>query len=98
MEAAAQRIIETTRRDWEKQMDNRLMSENDLRDVTGLKRHSLQADWFRRHFGITPVQRADGRIILTWAAFEALQAKRAGVLPGSTAPLRTALVPIRKAA
>ncbi len=79
-------------------MDNRLMNEQDLRDVTGLKRRSLQAQWFQRHFGITPVQRADGRIIMTWAAFEGLQAKRAGVLPGASAPARTPLIPIRKAA
>ncbi|NOV26866.1 DUF4224 domain-containing protein [Cupriavidus necator] len=79
-------------------MDTRLMSEQDLRDVTGKKRHSAQAAWFSLHFGVTPVQRADGRIILTWAAFEALQAKRAGVLPGAATPGRTPLIPLRKAA
>lgn len=81
-------------------MDNRLMSEQDLKDVTGLKRHSLQVRWFVKHFGVTPVQRADGRIIMSWSAFEGMQAKRAGVLPGASAPTenRPTLVPLRKAA
>ncbi|CAG9259474.1 conserved hypothetical protein [Burkholderia diffusa] len=80
-------------------MDTRLMSDDDLVDVTGKKRRSAQVAWFERHFGLTPVTRADGRIILTWAAFEALQAKRAGVLPNSTAPAaRPQLMPIRRAA
>lgn len=79
-------------------MDNRLMSEQDLRDVTGLKRKSLQMAWFKRNFGVVPVQRADGRIIMSWSAFEGLQAKRAGVLPTSGGLDRPALVPLRKAA
>ncbi|MCG5259792.1 DUF4224 domain-containing protein [Cupriavidus gilardii] len=80
-------------------MDNRLMSEQDLRDVTGLKRHKLQILWFQRQFGVTPVQRADGRIIMSWSAFEALQAKRAGVLPHADKAIdRPALQPLRRAA
>jgi hypothetical protein len=79
-------------------MDTRLMSEDDLRDVTGKKRHSAQAAWFKQHFGMLPVQRADGRIILTWAAFEGLQAKRAGVLAGPPQAERPALVPVRRMA
>jgi len=98
MTEEAQRIIAITRQHWEQQVDNRLMSEQDLRDVTGLKRRSLQAKWFQRHFGIIPVQRADGSIIMTWSAFEALQAKRAGVLPTGENGQRPALVPLRKAA
>lgn len=79
-------------------MDNRLMSEQDLRDVTGFKRRSLQMEWFKRNFGVKPVQRADGRLIMSWSAFEGLQAKRAGVLPTSETNQRPALVPLRKAA
>lgn len=79
-------------------MDTRLMSEQDLQDVTGKKRHSSQMSWFKQHFGIAPVQRADGRIILTWAAFEALQAKRAGVGGQQHPSIRPALQPIRSAA
>lgn len=81
-------------------MDARLMSEQDLIDVTGKKRHSAQAAWFLRHFGVTPVQSAAGRIILTWAAFEGLQAKRAGVglPPNGTSGTRPPIMPLRRAA
>jgi len=47
--------------------------------VTGKKRPSAQLDWFKRCLGFKPPQRADGRIILSWATFEALQAKLSGV-------------------
>ncbi len=76
------------------------MSEGDLQHVTGKKRHSAQAAWFKLHFGLTPVQSADGRIIITWAAFEGLQAKRAGIVEpsaGGGGP-RPSLTPIRRVA
>ncbi|MCY0388454.1 DUF4224 domain-containing protein [Robbsia sp. Bb-Pol-6] len=76
----------------------RLMSEQDLRDVTGFKVCSAQMRWFQRQFGLSPVQRADGRIILTWATFEALQAKRVGLVPGGFAAERPALIPLRRSA
>ncbi|WP_081026007.1 DUF4224 domain-containing protein [Ralstonia solanacearum] len=80
--------------------DNRLMNEKDLHDVTGLKRHSAQVNWFVTQFGVKPVQRADGRVILSWAAFEALQARR--VCATSAVPAtnneRPTLVPVRRAA
>ncbi|KWO62647.1 DUF4224 domain-containing protein [Burkholderia territorii] len=80
-------------------MNNRLLSEQDLIDVTGKKRHSAQVAWFKLHFGLTPVTRADGRIIITWSAFEGLQAKRAGIgLPASGSGERPQLVPLRRAA
>lgn len=81
-------------------MDTRLMSEQDLIDVTGKRRPSAQVEWFKQHFGVTPVQRADKRIILTWAAFEGLQAKRAGVAPATDSANtgRPPLMPIRRAA
>lgn len=75
-----------------------LMSKQDLQDVTGLKRPKLQARWFQKHFGIHPVQRADGHIILTWSAFEALQARRVEILSGNAPPARTPLIPVRKTA
>lgn len=79
--------------------DARLMSAEDLQHVTGKKRHSAQAAWFKLHFGLTPVQSADGRIILTWSAFEGLQAKRAGIgQPTNTGGERPQLVPLRRAA
>ncbi|CAG9172418.1 hypothetical protein LMG23992_02226 [Cupriavidus laharis] len=70
--------------------------------MTGKKRPSAQLDWFQRCFGFKPVQRADGRIILLWATFEALQASRAGVAQASAvaslpAAPRPTLAPIRRA-
>lgn len=79
-------------------MDNRLMSEQDLIDVTGKKRHSAQAAWFERQFGLRPVQRSDGRIILTWVAFELMQAKRTGTVAGETPAARPKLMPVRSVA
>lgn len=80
-------------------MNERLMSEEDLQHVTGKKRHSAQAAWFQRHFGLTPVQSADGRIIITWAAFEGLQAKRAGIGEArAAAGPRPSLTPVRRIA
>jgi hypothetical protein len=80
-------------------MSDRLMSEQDLQHVTGKKRHSAQAAWFQLHFGVTPVQSGDGRIILTWATFEGMQAKRAGIAPGSApAAPRPTLQPLRRIA
>ena len=78
-------------------MNERLMSEQDLQHVTGKKRHSTQAEWFRMQFGVTPVQSADGRIILTWAAFEGMQAKRAGIVPANGETPRPQLLPARRA-
>lgn len=75
------------------------MSEQDLIDVTGKKRRRAQVAWFERHFGLTPVTRADGQIIITWSAFEGLQAKRAGIgLPGTGGGERPKLVSLRRAA
>ncbi len=75
-------------------MDARLMSEQDLQDVTGKKRHTAQVTWFKSNFGLTPVQRKDGRIILTWAAFEGLQARRAGIGADQPPNSRPKLVPV----
>ncbi|MDR6383990.1 DUF4224 domain-containing protein [Paraburkholderia caribensis] len=76
------------------------MSDDDLRDVTGKKRHSKQAEWFRHQFGIEVPKRHDGSIVITWATFEALQNKKVGTLrvdPGI--PLeRPPVYPLRRAA
>lgn len=82
-------------------MNERLMSPEDLQHITGKKRHSAQAGWFKLHFGLTPVQSADGRIIITWSAFEGLQAKRAGIAEPSGKPAagdRPQRIPLRRAA
>lgn len=68
-------------------IDKRLMSDEDLTAVTGWQRYSKQCQWFRERFGIEPVCADGGRPVVTWAVFEALQAKHFGVvLPGGVAP------------
>lgn len=82
-------------------MDSRLLSDDDLVQITGKRRYSTQAAWFKREFGIDVVRRADGRIIITWAAFEALQARRAGFNTagaGEAPQARPAVYPLRRAA
>jgi hypothetical protein len=59
--------------------DNRLLSPTDLVELTGLKRYTKQVEWFKRKFGIDAVCRGDGSIVMTWATYEALSAKKAGV-------------------
>ncbi|WP_429498894.1 DUF4224 domain-containing protein [Robbsia andropogonis] len=79
-------------------MDARLMTKSDIEEVTGKKRPTAQVQWFIRNFGLHPVQAAGGRIILTWATFEELQAKRAGTTRATVQSARPALVPVRSAA
>lgn len=79
-------------------MDSRLLSDDDLVQITGKKRCSTQAAWFKRQFGVDVVKRANGHIIMTWATFEALTAKKAGVLTSSAPPARPALHSVRRAA
>ena len=61
-------------------MSTRLMTPTDLEAVTGMKRYTKQADWFKRQFGIDVLRRADGSIVMTWATYEALAAGKAGIL------------------
>jgi hypothetical protein len=80
-------------------MDARLMTDADLLEITGKQRHSQQAEWFRLQFGVEIRRRSDGRIVVTWATFEALQAKKTGTLPGATLSVeeRPPVYPLRHA-
>jgi hypothetical protein len=60
-------------------MSDRLMSAADLHLVTGLKRYTKQVAWFRENYGVKVVCSSDGAPVVTWATFEALQAKKAGL-------------------
>jgi hypothetical protein len=60
-------------------MDARLMSDDDLKAVTGMVRYTKQMAWFKRTFGVEPARSSNGRPVMTWATFEALQAKKAGL-------------------
>lgn len=80
MTEAAARIIELTWKSWEQEMNVRLMSPQDLFDITGKKKPSAQARVLNALFGFEPVRRpSDGAIVLTWDAYHALQRKRCGV-------------------
>lgn len=70
------------------------MSAEDLARVTGKKRFSKQVEWFRVNFGFRVVQCGDGSPVVTWATFEALQQKRAGIVTGQTEQERPALRPV----
>lgn len=60
-------------------MNSRLMSDEDLVRVTGKRRYSKQADWFKAEFGISVTRAGDGKLVMPWATYEALSAKKAGV-------------------
>jgi len=57
-------------------VSHRLLSPEDLIRVTGKKRYSKQAEWFKATFGIDVVTAANGAVIMTWSTFESLQARR----------------------
>lgn len=60
-------------------MNARLMTPADLVEVTGKKRYAKQAEWFKEQFGIAVVRRGNRSIVMTWATYEALAAKKAGI-------------------
>jgi hypothetical protein len=67
-------------------MSEHLMSAADLERVTGKKRYSKQAAWFKDQFGVDVPRRHDHSVVMTWATYEALSAKKAGL--GASAPRR----------
>jgi hypothetical protein len=76
-------------------MSDRLMSPEDLVRVTGKKTSTKQAEWFQSEFGVRVVLCGDGSPVMTWATFEALMQKRAGILSSGAEPPRPALRPLR---
>lgn len=64
--------------------NNRLMSPPDLQAITGAKRYSKQAEWFRLWFAVEVPRRDDGSIVMTWATYESLSARRVGIMPASS--------------
>lgn len=73
---------------------HRLMSAEDLARVTGRKRFGKQVEWFKAQFGINVVRCGDGSPVMTWATFEALQAKKAGLSAAPAKEERPALRPV----
>lgn len=76
-------------------MSDRLMSAEDLARVTGKKTSTKQVEWFLEQFGVRVVRCGDGSPIMTWATFEALMQKRAGISSANAEPIRPALRPLR---
>ncbi|WP_404609836.1 DUF4224 domain-containing protein [Caballeronia udeis] len=68
------------------------MTAADLERVTGMKRFSNQVEWFRREFSVNVARCGDGSPIMTWATFEALNQKRAGL---TSAPSKQERPPLR---
>jgi len=62
-------------------MTARIMSPADLVEITGKKRYVKQAEWFKDQFGVPVSCRADGSVVMPWATYEALAAKKAGLTP-----------------
>lgn len=67
-------------------MTNRLMSPVDLVEITGKRRYSKQAEWFKDQFGVTVARRDDRSIVMTWSTYEALAAKKVGLAPAGDSP------------
>jgi hypothetical protein len=72
------------------------MSVEDLERLTHMKRYSKQVEWFKRHFRIDVATGSDGSPVITWATFEALQARKYRLstepVPEERAPLRSTIL------
>ncbi|MFM0141806.1 DUF4224 domain-containing protein [Paraburkholderia sp. RL18-085-BIA-A] len=66
-------------------MASRLMSPADLVEITGKRRYSKQAEWFKAQFGVTVTQRDDRSVVMTWATYEALAAQKVGLATSHSA-------------
>ncbi|KAA1013219.1 DUF4224 domain-containing protein [Paraburkholderia panacisoli] len=67
-------------------MASRLMSPGDLVEITGKRRYSKQAEWFKDQFGVTVTQRDDRSIVMTWSTYEALAARKVGLATNGDGP------------
>lgn len=54
------------------------MSDDDLVRVTGKKRYTKQAEWFKAEFGIEATRASDGKLSITWVQYDALLARKNG--------------------
>lgn len=64
-------------------MTERLMTPEDLKQITGRTRYGKQAEWFQVAFGYEVTRTFDGAPIMTWALYESLLARRAGLDAGN---------------
>lgn len=67
-------------------MSDRLMTADEIERMTGWKRYTKQVQWFTEQFGVRVAVCADGSPVMTWANFNALNAKRLGLSSPETPP------------
>lgn len=65
-------------------MNSPLMTAAQLVEITGKRRFSKQAEWFKANYDVDVVRRDDGSVVMMWTTFDALNARKAG-LGASTA-------------
>ncbi|MEM5424718.1 DUF4224 domain-containing protein [Paraburkholderia ferrariae] len=78
-------------------MSDLLMTPADLERVTGKKRYSKQAEWFKKAFGVDVVRCGDGSIVMTWATFQSLNDRRNGSQTSAQTTERPPVYLLRKA-
>lgn len=61
-------------------MSDRLMTAEELVRVTGRRRYTKQAEWFKRQFGFDPPRSGNNAVVITWETFQGLQNQRAGLI------------------
>jgi hypothetical protein len=67
-------------------MSDRLMTAEEIERMTGWKRFSKQVQWFSEQFGVKVATCSDGSPVMTWANFNALNARRLGLSSSDPAP------------
>lgn len=67
-------------------MSDRLMTAEEIEQMTGWKRYSKQVQWFADQFGVKVAVCADGSPVMTWTNFNALNARRLGLSSSETPP------------
>lgn len=83
MTSNIEEFMRVSRAFWRTRMSERLMSPEDLKRITGRTRYGKQAEWFQNAFGIEVMRTFDGAPIMTWALYESLSARKAGLNVGN---------------
>ncbi|RQS74647.1 DUF4224 domain-containing protein [Burkholderia sp. Bp8977] len=60
-------------------MSNDILTAEELEQITGKKRYSAQAAWFKAQFNVDVPRRGDGSVVMTKDTFEKLLQKRLGI-------------------
>ncbi|VWD26113.1 DUF4224 domain-containing protein [Burkholderia contaminans] len=75
-------------------MSNDILTAEELEQITGKKRYSGQAAWFKAQFDVDVPRRGDGSIVMTKDSFEKMLQRRLGVATAAAAPLDLSRPPI----